>query len=229
MNIRKPKTNVLDHGFVRLVDNMGNDTSIARSARVSYNAEAKAGKDKGSDAYLINYLYSAGHNTPFEAVTFTFEIKAPIFVIRQWHRHRTQSYNEVSARYTELPEEFYVPELDQITTQHTDNKQMRTTTKNESADQIQRILQSKNEAAFESYRLLLSLGTPRELARTVLPLGTYTHMFTTVNLHNLLKFIGERDHEHAQYEIQVYARAMLDLIHPIVPAAVAAFEKKRGN
>jgi thymidylate synthase (FAD) len=108
------RRDVLDHGFVRLVDSMGSDLSIARAARVSYDAAWRAGEDQGSDARLINYLWRNHHTSPFEAVTFTFEVKAPIFVFRQWHRHRTWSFNELSARYRELPEEFYLPDIDKI-------------------------------------------------------------------------------------------------------------------
>ena len=118
---------VLDHGLVRLVESMGSDLSIVRNARVSYDAEWRAGEDEGSDSRLVNYLMKNHHTTPFESVVFTFEVKAPIFVLRQWHRHRTWSYNELSARYRELPEEFYVPAMEQLTTQSLDNKQMRTT------------------------------------------------------------------------------------------------------
>ena len=217
---------VLDHGHIGLVDSMGNDLSIVRNARVSYDAEWRTGEDSGSDTKLINYLYNNGHNTPFEAVTLTFDIKAPIFVFRQWHRHRTQSYNELSARYRELPEEFYVPDLEQITTQSTDNKQMRTTDINPYADVIAQDITGQNRSAFKMYRDLLDLGCPRELARSVLPVGTYSHMFATMNLHNLFKFLGERLHEHAQYEIRVYAEAILELIRDVAPVAVAAFEKK---
>lgn len=160
---------VLDHGFVRLIDHMGSDLSIVRNARVSYDAAWRAGDDEGSDTRLINYLYKNGHNTPFEAVTFTFEIKAPIFVLRQWHRHRTQSYNELSARYRELPAEFYVPDLGQITTQSTDNKQMRTSEVNTDAIRIRELLKTQNMDSFAIYRELLDLGCPRELARSVLP------------------------------------------------------------
>ena len=135
--------NVLDHGHVRLVDSMGDDLSIVRNARVSYDAEWRAGEDKGGDERLINYLYKNHHNTPFESVTFTFDVKAPIFVLRQWHRHRTQSYNELSARYRELPAEFYVPELEQITTQSTDNKQMRTDEVHPHAVEIQNAIAQK--------------------------------------------------------------------------------------
>ena len=217
---------VLNYGFVRIVDYMGSDLSIVRNARVSYDAEWRTGEDSGSDNRLINYLYENGHNTPFEAVTFTFDIKAPIFVFRQWHRHRTQSYNELSSRYRELPEEFYVPELDQITTQSADNKQMRTDEANPYAVEMQNAIVRQNEEAFACYHALLADGCPRELARSVLPVGTYSHMFATMNLHNLFNFLRERLHPHAQYEIRVYAEAMLELIEPIVPVAVAAFRKK---
>lgn len=220
------KINVLDHGLIRLVDSMGSDLSIARNARVSYDAEWRAGEDKGSDARLINYLYNNGHNTPFEAVTFTFEVKAPIFVFRQWHRHRTQSYNELSARYRELPEEFYIPEAAQITTQSTDNKQMRTDEVHPQAELFRLHMKENNEAAFNVYRDMIADGCPRELARSVLPVATYSHMFATMNLNNLFKFLAERLHEHAQYEIRVYAEAMLKLIEPVVPVAVAAFKKR---
>jgi thymidylate synthase (FAD) len=156
---------------------------------------------------------------------FTFEVKAPIFVLRQWHRHRTWSFNEISARYAELTEEFYVPELEQITTQSVDNKQMRTDEQNTGAAHIADEIELSNAAAFDSYRRMLDAGCPRELARTVLPVGTYSHMFATVDLHNLMHFLKLRLHEHSQYEIRVYAEAMLKLIEPIVPYSVAAFKK----
>jgi len=220
---------LLDHGHVRLVDHMGSDLSIVRNARCSYNAEWKAGDDEGSDSRLINYLYKNGHNTPFEAVVFTFDVKAPIFVFRQWHRHRTQSYNEVSARYTELPEEFYVPKPEHIGTQSKDNKQMRDMNR-EVDDYLLGavgVMRKHNERAFQHYRELITVGVPRELARSVLPVATYSHMFATMNLHNLFGFLRERLHEHAQYEIRVYAQAMLELIEPIVPVAVEVFRKER--
>ena len=217
--------NVLDHGFVRLVDSMGSDLSIVRSARVSYNAEWRTGEDEGKDEKLINYLVKNGHTSPFESVTFTFEVKAPIFVFRQWHRHRTWSFNEVSARYSELPEEYYVPKLEQITTQSKDNKQMRTDEQNPFAEMAVRMIEAHGQDCFNLYRDLLSYGVPRELARTVLPVGTYSHMFATVDLHNLLHFLKLRLHDHSQYEIRVYAEAMLELIKPIVPVSVAAFDR----
>jgi thymidylate synthase (FAD) len=217
--------NVLDHGFVRLVDHMGGDLSVVRSARVSYDAEWRTGEDDGKDAKLIDYLVRNHHTSPFEAVTFTFDVKAPIFVFRQWHRHRTWSFNEVSARYTELPEEFYVPALEQITTQHSSNKQMRTTEQHQDAGLIRCAIRNSCLDAFSTYRGLISMGTPRELARGVLPVNTYSHMFASVNLLNLMKFLKLRLHEHSQYEIRVFAEAMLELIEPLVPVTVAAFKK----
>jgi len=196
-----------------------------RSARVSYDAVWRTGVDAGKDAKLIQYLIKNRHTTPLESVTFTFDIKAPIFVFRQWHRHRTWAYNEMSARYTELPEEFYVPEADQITTQSTSNKQMRTDELHPKAEEMREWMRVTNQVSFKMYHDLLAEGCPRELARTVLPVATYSQMFGTVNLHNLFHFLGLRNHSHAQHEIRVYAQAMLDLIRPIVPLAVEAWEE----
>jgi thymidylate synthase (FAD) len=212
--------NVLDHGFVRLVDSMGSDLSIVRAARVSYNADWRAGEEDKSDSKLLSYLLRNNHTSPFEAVTFTFEIKCPIFIARQWHRHRTWSYNEVSARYTELPAEFYLPQEKNITTQSKDNKQMRTEVQNQKAGYIATVLNEECTRLFEVYKDLLEEGCPRELARSVLPLSTYTRFFGTVNLHNLLHFLDLRLHSHAQYEIRVYAQAIVELIEPIVPVTI---------
>jgi thymidylate synthase (FAD) len=221
------KISVLDHGFARLVDHMGSDLSVARAARVSYDAAWRAGEDQGSDAKLINYLWKNHHTTPFEAVSFTFEIKAPIFVLRQWHRHRTWSYNELSARYRELPEEFYVPEIDKIGVQSPNNKQTRIMDngKKMEAALAQQRIREVSGIAFDRYRSMIADGIPRELARSVLPVATYSHMLATVNLLNLLKFMTLRCDSHAQYEIRVYADAMRDLIRPLVPVCLAAWEE----
>lgn len=215
----------LDHGFVRLVDSMGSDLSVVRAARVSYDAAWRAGEDSGSDARLINYLWKHQHTTPFEAVTLTFEVKAPIFVFRQWHRHRTQSYNELSARYRELPEEFYVPDVGMIGKQATTNKQGRDLTHQ---DLLQRgmevdIYVEGCKAQFAQYRKLLASGWPRELARMCLPFSTYSHMFTTMNLLNFLRFATLRVDPHAQYEIRVYAEAMVELARSVAPVCVEAW------
>lgn len=222
----------LDHGFVRLVDSMGDDLSIVRAARVSYDAARRAGEDEGSDYRLINYLWKHAHTSPFEAVTLTFEVKAPIFVFRQWHRHRTWSYNELSARYRELSEEFYLPDPEKVGMQAIKNKQGRDLSAGISpsirAAEIE-LLASHCEGAFEVYRHLLSTGWPRELARSVLPVNTYSHMFATVNLLNLFRFLTLRDDLHAQYEIRVYAEAMRELAKIVAPVSVAAWEKGRVN
>jgi thymidylate synthase (FAD) len=206
---------------------MGSDQSIVRAARVSYDAAWRAGEDEGSDHRLIKYLWRNGHTSPFEAVTFTFEVKAPIFVFRQWHRHRTWSFNELSARYRELPEEFYVPEPDVLGVQSTNNKQGRAepVSPQWAKSQAETIKASCSES-FEAYKDLLAMGVSRELARSVLPVATYSHMFATVDLLNLLKFMTLRCDPHAQYEIRVYAEAMRDIIRPIVPVAIAAWESK---
>ncbi len=230
------RINVLDHGYVRLVDYMGSDLSIARAARVSYDADWRAGEDEGSDKRLINYLWRNHHTTPFEAVTFTFEIKAPIFVFRQWHRHRTWSYNEQSARYTELCDEFYVPQPEHIGAQDPKNKQGRTIDPGEAGKAVaaQLLFQARKveaervknnmEAAFALYKQLLAENWPRELARLHLPLATYSRMFATVSLLNLFRFLTLRTDEHAQYEIRVYANALIELARIVAPVAVAAWE-----
>ena len=218
------KIDVLDHGFIRLVDSMGSDLSIVRAARVSYDAAWRAGENEGSDRKLINYLWKNKHSTPFESVEFTFEVKAPIFVFRQWMRHRTWSYNELSARYSELPEEFYVPKIDKLGAQSKDNKQGRTNEPVENAVTLTQLMSDQNSRAFVAYRYLLDAGVSRELARSVLPVSTYSHMFGKVDLLNLLKFLTLRSHSHAQFEIRVYAEAILELIRPIVPVAISAWE-----
>ena len=218
---------VLDHGHIGLFEHMGSDLSIVRNARVSYNAEWRAGEDAGKDEKLIRYLLKNRHTSPFESVTFTFDIKCPIFVARQWHRHRTWSYNEVSARYAELPEEFYIPNHDDVGTQSKDNKQMRVMDVAVRVGTVAFIhaLQDHSETGFMKYREAMELGIPRELARCFLGLNTYTHFFATVDLHNLLHFLNLRLHEHAQYEIRVYAEAIVALIEPVVPVTIAAWRE----
>lgn len=219
------EVHVLDHGFVRLVDHMGDDLSIVRAARVSYDADWRSGEDAGKDEKLIHYLYKNKHTSPFESVVFTFEVKAPMFVLRQWHRHRTWSFNEISARYCELDEGYYVPNVAQITTQSASNKQMRTKEQHPLAEEIRQAIGVANEDSYRRYKTLIESGCPRELARSVLPVGAYSRMFATVDLHNLLHFLRLRSHEHAQWEIQEYARAMESLIAPIVPYTMAAYRK----
>lgn len=223
------KIDLLDHGFVRLVDSMGSDLSVVRAARVSYDAAWRAGEDQGSDRKLIAYLWKNHHTTPFEAVTLTFEVKAPIFVFRQWHRHRTWSYNELSARYRELPEEFYVPQPEHVGVQSKDNKQGRDASENEQLAVTRKSqladYRQACKSAFVLYREFIADGWPRELARACLPVSTYSHMFATVNLLNLMKFLTLRCDGHAQYEISVYADAMRDLAKTVVPICIEAWSK----
>jgi thymidylate synthase (FAD) len=216
----------LDHGFVRLVGSMGNDLSIVRSARVSYDADWRAGSDKESDTKLIRYLWKNKHTTPFESVELQFEVKAPIFVLRQWHRHRTWSYNELSARYRVLPAEYYIPDPEVVGEQSQINKQARRLFRN---DWGQGVYKAACEKSYLAYLDLLEGGWPRELARAVLPAAMYSHMFAKVNLHNLFHFLTLRSHAHAQYEIRIYAEAMLELITPIVPVAVQAWKESNDT
>lgn len=231
--------NVLDHGLVRLVDHMGSDLSIVRAARVSYDAAWRAGEDEDKDKKLMRRLWSGKsssasslpelpkHSTPFESVTMTFEIMAPIFVFRQWHRHRTQSYNELSARYRELPETFYSPDPAYVGRQSDSSKQGRDLSHEDlerRAHEVQ-ILERHCKAAFSLYKNLLESGWPKELARVVLPMGTYSHMFTTMNLLNFFKFATLRCDLHAQYEIRVFAEAMVRIVSTFAPEATALFRE----
>ena len=219
------KIQCLNHGHVGLFESMGSDLSIIRNARVSFDAEWRTGEDSDKDEKLLRYLLRNRHTSPFEAVTFTFDVRCPIFVARQWHRHRTWSYNEVSARYAELPADYYVPELQDITTQSTSNKQARTDEQHPQASGLQTLIIEGCEAAIQTYRDLLAAGCPRELARGVLPVNTYTHFFATVNLHNLFHFLRLRLHPHAQREMRVYARALLELISDVVPVSARLFHE----
>ena len=221
--MRGVKIDVLDHGFVRLVDFMGGDESVVRAARVSYDEEWRAGEDEGSDARLIKYLKKNKHHTPFEAVAFTFEVKAPIFVFRQWHRHRTWAYNELSARYRDLPEEIYLPPFRAQASKNKQGSDGFVAEGEEAA--LEEAFKASYKTAFEAYRYALSKGVAREIARSVLPVATYSHMFGTVSLLNLMRFLSLRDHSHAQYEIRVYAEAMRELAKEVAPVSIAAWEE----
>lgn len=235
------KIELLNGGFVRLVDHMGDDSSIVQMARVSYgDGTKKVSEDRG----LIRYLMRNRHTTPFEGVIFKFHIKAPIFVFRQWHRHRTWSYNEMSGRYSVLPDECYVPEEDKVTTQNPTNKQGGT-------DEVITPFNIKNPADFwdvltaeqvaptwkwseyfegdqklmrDSYERYVGSGMRREVARINLPVSQYSEMYAVVDLHNLFHFLKLRMDSHAQYEIRVYANAIAELIKGVVPVAYEAFD-----
>ncbi len=211
----------LDHGFVRLVDWMGDDSSIVQAARVSYG---KGTKSVSEDTALIRYLMRNLHTSPFEMVEFKFHVKLPIFVARQWIRHRTANVNEYSGRYSEMPDEFYLPEPDQLRLQSTLNKQGRgETTINHSSEVISR-MKLTQEKLFQEYSELLSTGLAREIARINLPLSNYTEWYWKIDLHNLFHFLRLRLDSHAQYEIRVYAEAIAKIIKQIVPIAYQAFE-----
>jgi thymidylate synthase (FAD) len=201
---------------------MGDDSSVVQAARVSYGQGAKTPEE---DRNLIRYLMRNKHTSPFEMVEFKFHIKAPIFVFRQWIRHRTCSANEISQRYSEAKDEYYVPEINQICYQSKDNKQGRSVPfENEEASFFQTQFQLESNVAFSRYNIKLSCGMAKELARINLPLSTYSEMYWKMDLHNLFHFLKLRLHPHAQYEIRVYAQAILDIIKPIVPISCEAFE-----
>lgn len=214
---------VLDHGFITLKAVNGDESDIVRAARVSHAANEKTGQDPEADEKLIKYLYKHGHTSPFEHCSVTFHVKAPIFVFRQWHRHRTWSYNEVSARYTELPDEYYIPTIDQITTQSKSNHQSRTKTIVSNASMIQGLMQAANHRTYSLYKDLLASGVARELARSVLPVAMYSEMYATANLWNVLRFLKLRLDSHAQYEIRVYAESMAWLLQEHFPITMDAF------
>lgn len=233
------------------------DLEVVRNARVSYNADWRTANhlehephctsllppmSNGearpccctpavrSDEKLINFMMREHHTSPFESMVFTFEVKAPIFIFRQWHRHRTWSYNEISGRYSELEREYYVPRQEHIGVQDPHNKQARIIHRDILAiaelDRQQRMVEGFDIEASQSherYGARLEEGVPRELARINLPLSTYSRMFATVDLHNLFHFLHLRLHKHAQWEIRQYALALVDLITPIVPVSTGAF------
>ena len=219
---------VLDHGFVGLVDSMGNDAAIVQAARVSYGAGTKQVQD---DRNLIRYLMRHEHTTPFEMCEVKFHIKLPIFVMRQLVRHRTASINEYSARYSVLTDEFYIPELDQLQKQSTTNKQGREES-DWDADTKQKLQQRFKiffDMNYSDYEQLLEEGMARELARSVLPVSGYTELYWKANLKNFLHMARLRMDSHAQWEIQEYARAMYDLAKPLFPEACQAFEDYAVN
>ncbi|MFQ6677663.1 MAG: FAD-dependent thymidylate synthase [Fidelibacterota bacterium] len=212
----------LDKGFVRLVDSMGGDDAIVQSARVSYGqGTSKVSQDRG----LIRYLMRHRHTTPFEMVEFKFHCKMPIFVARQWVRHRTANINEYSLRYSEARDEFYFPDPEHIQFQSALNKQGRA---GDVPDDLkQKVLDSFHEISERSFALYQELneaGVARELARSLLPVNLYTEWYWKNDLHNLLHFIGLRSDSHAQYEIRVYSDAMAESVKKVAPFAWEAFQ-----
>lgn len=225
---------VLDKGFVRVVDYMGDDAAIVQGARVSYG---RGTKQVSSDRGLIRYLMRHRHTTPFELADLKLHIRAPIFVTRQWFRHRTASINEYSARYSVLEREFYVPAAETVAAQSASNRQGRGDQMDqESTQNIIEILRNDASRCYDNYLLMLNetedgkvldparAGVARELARTNLPVGIYTQFYWKVDLWNLLRFLSLRADPHAQYEIRAYAEAILGIVQKWVPIVFDAFQ-----
>jgi len=224
---------VLDHGFVRVVDYMGDDTSIVQSARVSYG---KGTKKVSTDSGLIKYLMRHRHSTPFEMCEIKYHVKLPIFVARQWIRHRTANVNEYSARYSILDKEFYLPTKENLAAQSKNNRQGRGDLINgKQADDILKILKEDAEKSYNNYETILNerydgtiinenqKGLARELARMNLTLNTYTQWYWKTDLLNLLNFLSLRADDHSQYEIRAYADVMIDSLKRWVPITYEAF------
>lgn len=214
--------NCLDKGFIRLVDYMGDDSAIVQAARVSYGEGTKTFSE---DRSLIRYLMNKKHTSPFEQVEFKFHVKAPIVVFRQWHRHRTSSINELSGRYSEMKDECYMPNINDLNFQNENNKQCRDENKldDEVSKKVLIEMEEVQTLLFRHYRNLLDLGLAREICRINLPLSTYSEMYWKMDLHNLFHFLKLRLDKHAQKEIRVYAEAICELIKPVVPIAYEAF------
>jgi thymidylate synthase (FAD) len=220
---------VLDHGFIRVIDYMGDDAAIVQAARVSYGAGTKHVQN---DEGLIRYLMRHWHSTPFEMCEIKLHVKLPVFVARQWIRHRTANVNEYSARYSILDREFYIPAPDQLAAQSTVNNQGRgEVLQGEEAARVLELLKSDANRAYDHYEAMLSQdgqqGLARELARMNLPANIYTQWYWKVDLHNLFHFLRLRADPHAQYEIRVYAEAIAACVKDWVPLAFAAFEDYR--
>ncbi|MGP1437859.1 MAG: FAD-dependent thymidylate synthase [Treponema sp.] len=213
---------ILDRGFIRLVDYMGSDSRIVEAARVSYNSK----KTIRDDEKLIDYLYRNGHTSPFEQVILLFHIKMPLFVARQWIRHRTARLNEVSGRYSVMKEEFYSPVPQDIKGQNTQNKQSSSESlPSEIANAIVQEITNEQKQSYTSYKSFIDRGVSREMARINLPLSLYTEVYWQMDLHNLFNFLVLRLSSHAQKEIREYAKAILSVCEKIAPIATKAFKE----
>lgn len=216
------KIDVLDHGFVRVVDTMGDDSSIVQAARVSYGDGTKTVRE---DAELINYLVRNWHTSPAEMLELKLHVKLPIFVARQWVRHRTANINEYSGRYSVMKDEFYIPESERVTLQSTNNRQGGDVAAN--SDDVAWFLNGLSELCDKSYNFYqeaIDRGLARELARIGLPLNMYTEWYWKIDAHNLMRFLLLRMDSHAQYEIRVYAEAIGNLVEEWLPSLWSAFK-----
>jgi thymidylate synthase (FAD) len=216
----------LNHGLVQLFDVMGDDLRAPRIARKSFRTVEQ--KTEEEDKRLARYLVRNRHTTPLEFNEVVFFMKVPIFVARQFIRHRTSSVEEVSLRYVEAVREFYIPELDRCQKQSESNKQGRSIELVDDPKAFCQHLENSCNRSFDDYERLLAMGGARELCRSVLPLGTYTEWYWKQDLHNMLHLLGLRLDDHAQYEIRVYAEAMLQLLYPIFPTIVDTWAETRG-
>lgn len=210
---------VLDKGFVKMQDMMGGDWAVLDAARVSYRSSSKG---EEADKKLIRYLLKNHHGTPFEHVVLKFHVKLPIFVARQWIRHRTSSYNEVSARYTEMSEEFYLPKTWRA--QDTKNRQGSVESPEVNQEHCHAILRQSSQMSMESYRLLLAAGVAKEMARFALPVNLYTEWIWTPNARALLNFLTLRCDSHAQWETRQYAYALSWIMRQVMPWTFEAWE-----
>ena len=222
---------VLDHGFVRVIDYMGDDAAIVQAARVSYG---KGTKHARGDAGLSRHLMRHWHSTPFEMCEIKLHVKLPVFVARQWIRHRTANVNEYSARYSILDREFYIPAPDALAAQSAVNSQGRgDVLEGAEAQRVLETLKADSNRSYDHYEAMLDQdgqqGLARELARMNLPMNIYTQWYWKVDLHNLMHFLRLRADAHAQYEIRVYAEAICELVAAWVPATWKAFEDYRLN
>ena len=215
---------VLDHGFVRLVDYLGGDARIVQAARVSYGEGTKTVRE---DKALIDYLLRNRHTSPFEQVIFTFHVKMPIFVARQWIRHRTARLNEISGRYSVMRDEFYVPRPHEVRLQSKRNRQGGSAEEvpQDLREAVIRALREEQQSVYRGYEGLLEDGVARELARINLPLSLYTEMYWQIDLNNLFHFLRLRLDWHAQYEIRAYGDAMARMVQAVAPMAFEAFEE----
>lgn len=225
---------VLKNGFVKLIDCMPSnipkgasklkcDFAIVQAARVSYGQGLK---DFDTDSKLINYLFKHKHTSPFEMVKFKFHIKAPIFIARQWFRHRMGNYNEISGRYSQLSDELYIPE--RVSSQSKINKQLSSNDnllENERVNNLFKNYMNESHQQFKNYNDLMDAGVSREIARIGLPLNTFTEFYFCIDLHNLLNFIKLRNSENAQYEIKEYASAIQDIVTELCPITMKAFNE----
>lgn len=211
---------VLDHGFVELIDVLGSDQDIVNAARTSYD---KGTKEVSSTKQLIRYLIRHKHSGPLEFGELVFRIRCPIFVARQWFRHRMASYNEVSLRYSEVVEEFYVPRSEWITGQDRRNRQARTDHEIEKSDEISSKLKQDAENLLKEYHNYIEKGVAREIARINLPLSIYTSFVFKIDLRNLLNFLSLRTDPHAQFEIRQYANIMAKMSEKFFPIVIEAW------